>query len=254
MVSLTGKVAVITGASSGIGLSAVHALLNSNCSVLGVDIAGAPDVNHDHFAFFQVDLAEAEAPQRVISASSSAFGNRLDILINVAGILDANSSVETLRDEDWDRVIAVNLTAPVRLMRSAVKVMKEQRSGSIINVSSKAGESGAVAGVAYTASKHGLLGVTKNTAWLLKEEGIRCNAITPGAVHSNLGRDIDRSKWDIAAFMKMKPVHDIHANLMTGEGKIHPDVLADVLLFLASDLSRGVTGAVIPIDNAWSVI
>ncbi|KIJ34184.1 hypothetical protein M422DRAFT_61413 [Sphaerobolus stellatus SS14] len=203
-----------------------------DCSVLGVDIAGAPDIQHydDHFAFLQVDLADTEAPERVINAASSAFGtNRLDILINVAGILDANSSVETLRDEDWDRVIAVNLTAPVKLMRSAVKAMKEskQPSGSIINVSSKAGVSGAVAGVAYTASKHGSV-----------------------PVHSNLGRDIGGSKWDVAAFMKMKPVHDVHANFMTGEGMIHPDVLADVLLFLASDLSRGVTGAVIPIDNA----
>ncbi|KIJ39293.1 hypothetical protein M422DRAFT_49686 [Sphaerobolus stellatus SS14] len=230
--------------SQGIGLSAAHALLNADCSVLGVDIADAPDIQHhdDHFAFLQVDLADTEAPERVIKAASSAF--------------DTNPR---LRNEDWDRVIAMNLTASVRLMWSAVKAMKQskQPSGSIINVSSKARVSGAVAGVAYTASKHGLLGVTKNTAWLLKEEGIRCNAITPGAIHSNLGRDIGGSKWDVAASMKMKPVYDVYANFMTGEGMIHPDVLADVLLFLASDLSRGVgglTGAVIPIDNVWSVI
>lgn len=94
--------------------------------------------------------------------------------------MDQNSGADNVLDEDWDRIIAVNLTAPVRLMREVLKVMKAQKSGSIVNVSSKAGISGAVAGVAYTASKHGIVGVTKNTAWLFKDEGIRCNAICPG--------------------------------------------------------------------------
>jgi len=254
MVSLNGKVAIVTGASSGIGLSTVHTLLSAGCSVLGVDISDAPDIQNDKFFFCKVNLLEPDAPKRIMSTYSSVFGGRLDILINVAGILDMNSSVETLRDEDWDRVIAVNLTAPVRLMRSAVKVMKEQKSGSIINVSSKAGVSGAVAGVAYTASKHGLIGATKNTAWLFKDDGIRCNAICPGGVATNIGKDINRGNWDMGAGAKMKPVIDLNVDFMTGEGVLQPDVIADVLLFLASDLSRAVTGAVIPVDKAWSVI
>jgi NAD(P)-dependent dehydrogenase (short-subunit alcohol dehydrogenase family) len=151
------QVAIVTGASSGIGLATVHKLLEDGCAVLGVDIAAAADIKHEKYAFHQIDLAKQEAPDQIIQVASSAFGSRLDILVNVAGILDSSSSVETLRDEDWDRVIAVNLTAPVRLMRTAVKIMKEQRSGSIVNVSSKAGISGAVAGAAYTASKHGLV-------------------------------------------------------------------------------------------------
>lgn len=99
--------------------------------------------------------------------------------------MDQNSGADNVLDEDWDRIIAVNLTAPVRLMREVLKVMKAQKSGSIVNVSSKAGISGAVAGVAYTASKHGIVGVTKNTAWLFKDEGIRCNAICPGGLPFN---------------------------------------------------------------------
>ena len=104
----------------------------------------------------------------------------------MAGIIDRNEGVETLNDEVWEKVMAVNLTAPVRLMREVVGVMKTQgggengKGGSIVNVSSKAGISGAVAGVAYTASKHALVGVTKNTAWLYKDDGVRCNAVCPG--------------------------------------------------------------------------
>jgi NAD(P)-dependent dehydrogenase (short-subunit alcohol dehydrogenase family) len=154
------------------------------------------------FQFLQTSLTNADAPQAIVAACQKAFGGRIDALINVAGILDGNSGAGAVTDEDWDRVIAVNLTAPVRLMREVIKVMKEQKSGSIVNVSSKAGTSGAVAGVAYTASKHGLVnkyiplarsltycfkqvGVTKNTAWLYKDDGIRCNAITPGGTHES---------------------------------------------------------------------
>ena len=80
----------------------------------------------------------------------------------------------------WDRVIAVNLTAPVKLMRAVLPTMKEQKKGVIVNVASRASFSGASAGLAYTASKHGLVGATKNTAWRFRNEGIRCNAVCPG--------------------------------------------------------------------------
>lgn len=92
-----------------------------------------------------------------MKACVEKFGGRIDVLLNVAGIMDLNQSADTVEDEMWDRVIAVNLTAPVRLMREVLGVMKAQGSGSIVNVSSKAGLSGAAAGVAYTASKHGLV-------------------------------------------------------------------------------------------------
>jgi NAD(P)-dependent dehydrogenase (short-subunit alcohol dehydrogenase family) len=92
-----------------------------------------------------------------VKACIEAFGRRIDILLNVAGIMDLNHSADTVEDAMWDRVIAVNLTAPVKLMREVLVVMKEQGYGSIVNVASKAGTSGAVAGVAYTSSKHGLV-------------------------------------------------------------------------------------------------
>jgi NAD(P)-dependent dehydrogenase (short-subunit alcohol dehydrogenase family) len=93
--------------------------------------------------------------------------------------MDGFGSAETFTDTEWDRVIAINLTAPTRLIRATIPFMKEH-GGSIINICSKAAISGAAAGVAYTASKHGLLGVTKQTAFQFREKGIRCNAILPG--------------------------------------------------------------------------
>jgi len=106
--------------------------------------------------------------------------DKIEVLANVAGVMDSFESAETVTDAQWDRVIGVNLTVPTKMIRAVMPMMKANKKGSIINISSKAGSSGAAAGVAYTASKHGLLGVTKQTAWRFRKEGIRCNAIMPG--------------------------------------------------------------------------
>ncbi|KAK7448425.1 hypothetical protein VKT23_013688 [Stygiomarasmius scandens] len=259
---MEGKVAIITGASSGIGLATANAFLSSGWRVLGVDLSAAPPSITENaafkpkFYFLQTNITQQDAPKTIVSACQSAFGSRIDALINVAGILDKNAGVDNLQDEDWDRVIAVNLTAPIKLMREVINVMKVQKSGCIVNVSSKAGMSGAVAGVAYTSSKHGLIGATKNTAWLYKEEGIRCNAICPGAVATNIASSVDFSKWDQFATEKFKSVQLTHWDPAAKSRDAIQDASqpADVILFLASDAARGVNGAIVPVDNAWSVI
>lgn len=129
--------------------------------------------------FHQANLAKPEAPAEAVAACAKQF-NRIDCLLNVAAIMDQSASVDTLDTATWDRVIAVNLTAPVMLMKAVVPYMLKQKSGSIVNVASKAGMSGAAAGVAYTSSKHGIVGATKNIAWRFHKAGIRCNAICPG--------------------------------------------------------------------------
>jgi NAD(P)-dependent dehydrogenase (short-subunit alcohol dehydrogenase family) len=157
------QVAIITGASSGIGLASVKIFLSAGCKVFGTDVSPAPSLDAAHsssFKFCQANITEASATTRIVSACQAAFGPKIDILLNVAGIMDGFQSVETLKDEDWEKVISVNLTAPTKLMREVVKVMKEHKGGSIVNVTSKAGISGAAAGVAYTASKHGLVGIS----------------------------------------------------------------------------------------------
>ena len=154
----------MTGASSGIGLASVQALLATNASVLGVDISPAPialqSLNSSLFRFHQCNLAESSAPAKVVQACHDAFGPRIDILQNVAGIMDTWNSADTVSDEIWDRMLAVNLTAPLKLMRAVLQVMKGQSGGgAIVNVSSAAGLCGYQAGVAYTASKFGLVSI-----------------------------------------------------------------------------------------------
>jgi NAD(P)-dependent dehydrogenase (short-subunit alcohol dehydrogenase family) len=124
---------------------------------MGADVSKAPDIQDPGFAFVQMDLTEPESPHTLVKASQNAFGEKIDILLNVAGIMDGFASVATVTDADFERILAVNLTAPVRLMREVVQVMKAHKSGNIVNVSSRAGISGASMGVAYTASKHGLV-------------------------------------------------------------------------------------------------
>jgi NAD(P)-dependent dehydrogenase (short-subunit alcohol dehydrogenase family) len=146
---------------------------------------------------------------------------KIDVLANIAGIMDAFEAADVITDHEWERVLGVNLTVPTRMIRAVLPFMKVKKNGSIINVASKAAVSGAAAGLAYTTSKHGLLGVTKHTAWRFHDEGIRCNAVLPGcsfailmfmccvlilgeAIDTNINDSMDKEHFDDAAFQVMK--------------------------------------------------
>ncbi|KAL0565450.1 hypothetical protein V5O48_016572, partial [Marasmius crinis-equi] len=174
--------------------------------------------SNPNFKFAQSDITVPASPAEIISGCKQAFGPRIDALLNVAAILDGNSGADAVLDEHWEKTLAVNLTAPVRLIREVLKVMKDQKSGSIVNVSSKA------------------------------------------AVASNISTSIQGS-WDAVVAAKTSPVLAVH--IPTGSGDFgedakrrmaDPEDAAGVLYFLASDASRGVNGAIIPVDNAWSTI
>ncbi|PMD45731.1 short-chain dehydrogenase/reductase SDR [Hyaloscypha variabilis F] len=255
MPGLQGKVAIITGASSGIGLETTKAYLASGSSVLGVDISPLPSSLSPSptFAFHQIDLSLPDAAASVLSSCQKAFGDRVDILLNVAGVMDLNHSVDTLDPAMWERVIKINLTAPVMLMRAVVPGMVERGGGTVVNVCSKAGISGGVAGVAYTASKHGLVGATKNVAFRFRHENIRCNAICPGGVATNIHTSVDLSKMDQKAWNSMLPVMQVHSvDFPKGTRPASHQVSA--LLFLGSDMSVGINGAILPVDGGWSTI
>lgn len=212
-----GKVAIITGCSSGVGLATTQLFLSHQYEVLGVDIndieySEISENDQGRFHFHKADLTVPGECDEVVRISVGKFGyasrgmnsdlqitvcrEKIDVLANVAGIMDNFEAADVISDAVWDRVIGVNLTVPIKMMRAVLPFMKAKKHGSIINVCSKASTSGAASGIAYTASKHGLvsfssfeydvnaelskLGVTKHTAWRFKNEGIRCNAVTPG--------------------------------------------------------------------------
>jgi len=149
----------VTGVSSGIGLKSAQALLAANASVFGIDISPKPQdlATNPRFSFHQCSLTQLTAAADIVKACTEAFGPRIDILQNVAGVMDTYNSADTVSDASLDRMISVNLIAPIKLMRAVLPAMKKQGSGAIVNVASAAGTSGIFAGVAYTASKHGIV-------------------------------------------------------------------------------------------------
>ncbi|KAK6365721.1 uncharacterized protein PV06_05802 [Exophiala oligosperma] len=256
MRDLENKVVIVTGASSGIGFTTAEALLSLGAKVFGCDVAPAPasllaDNDNEKSCFWQCDLRDKDAPKQIVQKCREAFGDRIDGLCNIAGVMDNYSSVDTFEDESWDRMFAINVTAPARLTREVVPFMlKNQRGGgSIVNMGSFASLSGAAAGIAYTASKHAVVGMTKNIAFRFMDDKIRCNAVCPGGVHTNIFNTVDPSTMDLQAQAKAKPIFDygiVHAAM--------PKEIADVIVFLISDMSRHISGAVIPVDAGLSTL
>lgn len=153
------KVVIVTGCSSGIGLATARLFLERQAFVFGIDIGAVPQKladAHSTFTFHQANLTDSQAAEHAV-AKCIGKHNRVDVLVNCAGVGDGWSSADTLHEDEWEHVMAINLTVPIRLMKAVLPAMKEQKSGSIVNVASKAGVSGAAAGIAYTASKHGLV-------------------------------------------------------------------------------------------------
>jgi len=132
------------------------------------------------------NVAKEDDVEAMINTAVNTYG-RLDVLVNNAGIMDRATPVADCSDELWNRVMAVNLNGPFYACRLAVPIMQKQGGGSIINTASVAGVRGGAAGVAYTSSKHAVLGLTKNIAGYYAKDGIRCHALCPGAVATAIG-------------------------------------------------------------------
>ncbi len=161
-----GRVAIITGCSGGIGLATTLLFLKQQYQVFGVDqipfdysiLNTLPGGNYqERFHFHQGDLTAEGECDNVVRICVGAFGHRVDVLANTAGMMDHFASADSFTDDEWNSVLAINLTVPARLMRAVLPFMKARVKGAIVNVCSKAGVSGAAAGLAYTASKHGLV-------------------------------------------------------------------------------------------------
>jgi NAD(P)-dependent dehydrogenase (short-subunit alcohol dehydrogenase family) len=252
-VRLSGKSAVITGAASGIGRATAILFASEGASV----VIGDRNVQR----LQEVEATIRSAGGRVVSAAGDitrkedaqvlielaiASNGRIDTLVNNAGIMDHFQGVAEVSDEMWRKVFAVNVDAPMYTSRRAVSQMIEQGGGSIINIASMSGYSGASAGVAYTASKHAMLGITRATAWRYAKQGIRCNAICPGAVKTNIEETMPKDQIDAAGFERSV------AFFMLTAAFLEPTDIAPLALYLASDESRWINGSVIGADSGMS--
>lgn len=247
---LSEKVAVITGAGSGIGRAMATLFAQEGAKVVVADIL-EERVNEVVEAIsgeggtaigVVVNVADREEVEGMIDRAVEEYG-RLDILCNNAGIMDRMAPAHEVSDELWERVLAVNLTGPFLACRKAIPIMRSQGSGTILNTSSLAGVQGSRAGAAYTASKHGVIGLTKNIAFMYAPDGIRCNAICPGAVETAIGIGGEPSQ---AGYGRMQ------LGLGTNPRAAKPEELATMALALVSDAGSFVNGAALVVDGGWS--
>lgn len=192
-------------------------------------------------------MANATDIDAMVQMAVDNFGT-VDILVNNAGVMDDFSPVADVTDAIWERVMKINLEGPFKAMRSVLKIMVPKQAGVIINISSIGGLYGARAGAAYTASKHALIGLTKNTGYMYAKLGIRCNAIAPGAMDTNISETID--------FQHLPALELVNERIMPGMAlnprNSDPIEVAQVALFLASDDASFVNGATITADGGWT--
>ena len=189
-----GRVAVVTGAGSGIGRAVAARLAAEGAAVVGCDVnqagleetLGAVREGGNDATMVTADVTSQDQVDRLVDDAVGRHG-RVDLLANVAGIMDWFLPAHEVDDETWFRVMAVNVNGPMMLCRKVLPGMLERGGGAIVNVASVAGLRGGGAGIAYTTSKHALVGMTRSIAWTYRADGIRCNAICPGGVETNIG-------------------------------------------------------------------
>ncbi|WML44318.1 SDR family oxidoreductase [Neobacillus sp. PS3-40] len=248
---LDGKVAIITGAASGMGKAIAELYAKEGAKVILADLnfEGAKAVvegikNNGGLAkALQVNVAKLGDIENMIDTAVTEYGT-LDILVNNAGIMDGFEPVGDISDEKWDLLFDVNTKGVMRAMRKAIPIFLEKGKGVIINTASTGGLNGAHSGVAYGASKHAVIGLTKNTGFMYAKKGIRCNAIAPGAVETNIALSMN----NINQF-GMERAGLTHG-LSPRSGQ--PEEIAQVALFLASDESSFVNGTVVVVDGGWT--
>lgn len=248
---LKSKVAVITGAASGMGkaIAVLYAKEGAKVVVSDINLDGANQTvkeiknNGGNAIAIQANVAKEEDIQNLIDTAVRTYGT-LDILVNNAGIMDNFEPAGDIQDDKWERIFAINTTSVMRATRKALPIFLEKQKGVIVNVASAGGLQGTRAGAAYIASKHAVVGFTKNTGFMYAQKGIRCNAIAPGGVETN----ISSSMTEVNQFGmgRIQPGLDINPRV----GK--PEEIANVALFLASDESSFVNGTVITADAGWT--
>lgn len=239
-----GKTALVTAAANGIGRASAEALAARGATVIATDIDadGLASLASDRIGTLRLDVLDAKAVEALIARMPSA-----DILVNCAGWVH-DGKILDCDDAAWDRSFDLNAKAMFRMIKSVLPGMLEKGAGSIINIASiVSSEKGAPRRFAYGASKAAVIGMTKAVASDFVKAGIRCNAICPGTVLSPSLEDRLRAKGDfdtaLAAFTERQPMGRLGT----------PEEIAEMVCYLAGDLSAFTTGQAFAIDGGWSI-
>lgn len=243
------KVAVITGAATGIGRATALAFAHEGAHVVLVDVDDAHaqetlrmiEAGGAEGLYIHVDVSHAKEVQGMMEKTLAAFG-RIDIAVNNAGIEGKSASIAECTEENFDKIIATNLKGVWLCMKYEIPHMLKNKSGAIVNMSSVAGLVGFEGLSAYTASKHAVIGLTKTAALEYAKQGIRVNSVCPGAIATPmLARIAGGEREAEKSFAALEPVGRI--------GK--PEEIADAVLWLCSEKSSFVTGQAIAVDGGW---
>ncbi|MFE7717947.1 SDR family oxidoreductase [Nocardia rhizosphaerihabitans] len=265
-------VALVTGAARGIGRACAVALAESGFSLVLVDIgADTPEVPYPLGSESQLeytrdlcleaganteivlgDVRSAADVDAAIEVAIQRFG-RLDAVVNCAGIVrPSGRSVDLVSEDDWATMLDINLTGPFRVLSASARIMKQQGSGSIVNIASTAGLVGYRNFAGYVASKHGLVGLTKAAALDLAPHGVRVNAVCPGSVHDDPELE-SIMLGEVAAALELAGDHEqTFVRDQPSNALVRAQDVAETVVWLASARSRSVVGSVVTVDGGFT--
>jgi len=241
---LHGNVALVTGGTGGIGSAIVSLLQCQGAAVAILDVSenSAKHETAQNQVYIKCNVADEDEVNSAIDTIMHKWGH-VDILVNCAGIMDGREPIGEVSNAVWERVFAINVTGPMYLMRRCIPIfLKQESKGVIVNICSVASARGPAAGVAYTAAKHALLGVSRNTAWMYAKDGIRCNSVLPGRTDTDILKNSGVSKVGEAG-TRLGPY------LSCIPGSCQPNDIANAVLFLAT--APSVNGAELAVDHGW---
>lgn len=247
---LQNKMALVTGAGRGLGHAIASQFAREGAHVLCCDLdegaawACAEQIRAEGGSGegHAVDVADRAAIARMAETALAAHG-RIDVVCNNAGILDDFRPATETADALWDKVLAVNLTAPFLISRAFIPAMIANGGGTFVNIASMAGLIAQAGGTAYTVSKHGVIGLTRQIAADYGQKGVRANAICPGSIDTEMSRAFLKDAPEVQAIVDSVPAGRM--------GK--PEEIAELATYLASDAAGFIHGAAMVIDGGWTI-
>lgn len=252
-----GKTILITGAGSGIGQESAVAFAEAGGKVIGVDLSEeglattAKKVGERAAAFTPLvaDVADEASVAAMMDQARTVTG-RIDCAFNNAGITQSSTLAADISCDEWNRVLRVNVTGVWLCMRSEIKLMQEQGGGSIVNTASFLAMHSMEMQTAYVASKHAVLGLTKNAAIEYAHEGIRINAVAPGGIPTGMMAQTLSGLDEAEQGAARQGIADMHPMKRLGR----PREIAQAVMFLSSDEAEFITGACLAVDGGWAAM